>query len=83
MAAAEAGVGTATTIGYGSRKDYEPTVEQAQTLTEFTNTYGPMVQIDQALTAENAALWFYVQDVVCEGTMTPEEALAYFDANRK
>lgn len=78
-----AGAGNATTIGYGSRKDYVAVVEQAQTLTNFTNIYGPMVLIDQALTAENADLWFYVQDVVCEGTMTPEEALAYFDANRK
>lgn len=79
----EAGGSQGTTIGYGSRKDYVATIEQAQTLTDFTNIYGPMVLIDQALTAENADLWFYVQDVVCEGTMTPEEALAYFDANRK
>lgn len=79
----EAGAAQGTTVGYGARKDYVASIKQALTLTEFTNTYGPMVLIDQALTAENADLWFYVQDVVCEGTMTPEEALVYFDANRK
>ena len=68
-------------VGYGARLDYEGDIEQAQELTEYTNAYGSMTLIDQALSAENCDVWFYVQDVVCEGTMTAEEALAYFDAN--
>lgn len=78
-ALADAGNSNAVTIGYGCRNDYSGILLQANLLTEYTNKYGSMVLIDQALTPENASTWFYVQDVVCQGKMTPKEALAYFD----
>lgn len=82
-ALADAGNSNAVTIGYGCRNDYAGNLTQANLLTDYTNKYGSMVLIDQALSPENASAWFYVQDVVCQGKMTPKEALAYFDAHTK